>query len=348
MIKIAIVGTGGMASSHVKNFTEIPGCRISAICDVDEPKAVDFAAKNELKVPIFRSFSELLEKADCDAVSNVTPDAYHSALSIDAIAAGKHVLCEKPLATCYADAKKMADEAKQKGVINMVNFSYRNSPAIHKAAQLIASGKIGVVKHLDACYLQSWLSSNGWGNWRSDDKWLWRLSTAHGSGGVLGDVGVHLLDFATYPVGQVKNVHCRLKNFEKAPGNQIGEYKLDANDSAIITVEYENGCIGIIHTSRYATGYKNCLQLRIFGDEGAIRIDLDDAYDTLDICTGKDRHEAVWKTVKCRKTPNIYKRFVNSIKKGENDQPDFARGAAIQKILDACIESDQTDSTIQI
>ncbi|NQT59481.1 MAG: Gfo/Idh/MocA family oxidoreductase [Bacteroidetes bacterium] len=348
MIKIAIVGTGSMADTHAKNLAQIPGCTISSVCDVDETKAVEFAAKHELKVPIFSSFSELLEKTDCDAVTNATPDAYHARISLEAIAAGKHVLCEKPLATCYADAQEMADAAKQQGVINMVNFSYRNAPAIHKAAQLIADGKIGNVKHLDACYLQSWLSSNGWGDWRSEDKWLWRLSTAHGSGGVLGDIGVHILDFATYPVGKVKNVYCRLKNFTKAPGNQIGEYKLDANDSAIITAEYENGCIGTIHASRYATGYKNCLQLRIFGDEGAIRIDLDDATDTLDICAGTDRHEAVWHTVACRKTPNMYKRFVDSIKKGKNDQPDFARGAAVQKIMDACIKSDQTDSTIQI
>ncbi len=348
MVKIAIVGTGGMASSHVKNFAQIPGCRISAICDIDESKAVEFAAKNELKVPIFTNFSELLEKTDCDAVTNVTPDAYHAALSIEAIEAGKHILCEKPLATCYADAKEMADIAKQKGVINMVNFSYRNSSAIHKAAQLVADGKIGTVKHLDASYLQSWLSSTVWGDWRSGKNMLWRLSTAHGSGGVLGDIGVHILDFATYPVGNVKNVHCRLKNFEKAPGNKIGEYTLDANDSAVITVEYENGCIGTIHTSRYATGYINCLQLRIFGDEGAIRINLDDSYDKLDICAGKDRHKPVWKTLHCRKTPSIYKRFIDSIKKGENDQPDFARGAEIQKFLDACIESDQTDSTIMV
>lgn len=348
MINIAIVGTGGMAKAHAGNFTQIPGCRISAICDIDTAKAVEFASENELKVPIFSSFSELLEKADCDAVTNVTPDAYHAALSLEAIAAGKHVLCEKPLATCYADAKEMADAAKKKGVINMINFSYRNSSAIHKAAQLVADGKIGTVKHLDASYLQSWLSNTAWGDWRTSDNLLWRLSTAHGSGGVLGDVGVHILDFATYPVGKVKNVHCRLKNFEKAPGNKLGEYTLDANDSAIITAEYENGCIGTIQATRYATGYQNCLQLRIFGDEGAIRIDLDNASNTLDLCAGEDRHKAVWKTVRCRKTPNMYKRFVDSIKKGENDQPDFARGAAIQKILDACIESDQTDSTIQI
>jgi predicted dehydrogenase len=348
MVKIAIVGTGGMANAHAQNFAQIPGCRISAVCDVDKSKAAEFADRHDLKVQAFGDVSELLAQTECDAVTNVTPDAHHAAVSLKAIKAGKHVLCEKPLATCYADAKKMADAAKRKGVINMINLSYRNSSAIHKAAGLVAEGKIGRVMHIDASYLQSWLTGNSWGDWRSSDNWLWRLSTGHGSGGVLGDLGVHILDFATYPVGKVSKVHCRLKNFKKAPGNRIGEYKLDANDSAVITIEFAGGAIGTVHTSRYATGYSNCLQLRIFGDEGAIRIDLDDAYDTLDICAGKDRHKVVWRKVKCGKTPSIYKRFVDSIKKGENDQPDFARGAVIQKILDSCLESDRVDSTIRV
>lgn len=348
MVKIAIIGTGGMAGSHVENFTKIPGCRISAVCDIDNIKAQKFIEKYNLSVPIFSNITELLRNTDCDAFSNVTPDAYHAEISLEAIAAGKHILCEKPLATNFADAEEMTFSAKQQGIINMVNFSYRNASAIHKAAQLIAEGFIGAVKHMDANYLQSWLSTTCWEEWKEGDTWPWRLSTAHGSKGVLGDIGVHIIDFAMYPIGKIKNVHCRLKNFTKVPDNQLGEYKLDANDSAVITAEFENGCIGTIHTSRYATGYTNSLQLRIFGDEGAIRIDLDDSYDTLDICAGKDRYKALWKTLRCQKTPSIHKRFIESIKKGENDQPDFARGAAVQKILDACIESDITDCTINV
>jgi len=348
MIKIAIVGTGGMANAHAASFKKIPGCKVSAICDTNKKNADDFLAHQELKVPYYADFSELLANEDIDAVTNVTPDAFHAPLSLQAIAAGKHILCEKPLATNYADAKKMAVAAKRKGVINMVNLSYRRSSAIQRAAQLVAEGKIGKVMHVDACYLQSWLSSTAWGDWRTGDSKLWRLSTAHGSGGVLGDIGVHIVDFATFPAGPVKKVHCKLQNFKKAPGNKIGKYKLDANDSAVITVEFAGGAIGTIHTSRYTTGYNNTLQLRIFGDEGAIRIDLDQSYDTLDICSGEDRHKAKWKTMKCRKTPGIYKRFIKSIKTGVNDQPDFARGAAVQKVLDACFESDKTDKTIKV
>jgi predicted dehydrogenase len=346
MIKIAIVGAGGMAGAHANSFRKIPGCKITAVCDVNRKNAEEFLARQKMDVPFYEDFAELLEREDCDAVTNVTPDAFHAPLSLQAIAAGKHVLCEKPLAVNYAEAKKMAAAAKRAGVINMVNFSYRNASAIHKAARLVQAGKIGAVKHLDACYLQSWLTSTAWGDWRASDNWLWRLSTKHGSNGVLGDIGVHIVDFATYPAGGVKAVHCKLQNFKKAPGNRIGNYILDANDSAVITVELASGAIGTIHTSRYATGYRNCLQLRIFGEDGAIRIDLDKSYEQLEISAGKDRHRAVWKTIPCPKTPNIYQRFIKSIRTGKNDQPDFARGAEIQKILDACFESDKTDKTV--
>ena len=337
-----------MANAHAASFKKIPGCKVSAICEVNKKNAADFLAHQKLNVPCYQDFAELLANEEIDAISNVTPDAFHAPLSLQAIAAGKHVLCEKPLATCYADAKKMATAAKRKGVINMVNLSYRNSSAIHRAHDLIAAGKIGQVKHVDAAYLQSWLVSKAWGNWRTGKNWLWRLSTRHGSAGVLGDIGVHIVDFASYPAGQIKKVHCKLQNFKKAPGNKIGEYKLDTNDSAVITAEFAGGAIGTIHLSRYTTGYHNCLQLRVFGDKGAIRIDLDKSKTELEICAGKDRHSAKWRTIKCRKTPSIYQRFIQSIKTGKNDQPDFARGAEIQKVLDACIQSDKMDKTIKV
>jgi len=202
--------------------------------------------------------------------------------------------------------------------------------------------------HVEASYLQSWLASKSWGDWQTKTAWLWRLSKVHGSLGVLGDVGVHIIDFTSFPAGKIKSVNCKLKTFHKAENDKIGEYTLDANDSAIISVEFQNGAIGTIHTTRWATGYPNSLSLRIFGDKGAIRIDLDKAYDKLEICRGKNIDKFKWETINCGKTPNMYERFINSILTGKNDQPDFARGAEIQKILDACIKSDETKRIVEV
>jgi predicted dehydrogenase len=233
-------------------------------------------------------------------------------------------------------------------VINMVNFSYRNSSAIHRARQMVARGDIGRVLHVEASYLQSWLSSTVWGDWRTSPGWLWRLSSAHGSKGVLGDIGVHILDFATYPVGPIKELTCRLKTFPKAKGNRVGEYKLDANDSAMIQVEFKGGALGSVTTTRWATGHVNSLDLAMYGDKGAIKIDLDASYNELRVCRGKDTATGTWKTINVPATPDMYKRFITSIRTGKNDDSDFARGAAIQKALDACYVSDKERRPVRV
>jgi predicted dehydrogenase len=347
MIKIGIVGTGGMAHAHAEAFRRIPGCRLVAACDVIPDRARAFATKFDIPA-WYPDVGELLDDAAVDAISVVTSDAGHCPVSLAAIRRGKHVLCEKPLAVNYAEARKMAAAAKRKGVINLVNLSYRNAPAIHKAHDLVADGAIGRVTHMEASYLQSWLSSKYWGDWRKSSGWLWRLSKAHGSLGVLGDIGVHIFDFASYAAGDIRRVDCRLKTFPKAKGDKLRGYKLDANDSAVATVELANGAIGTIHTTRWATGHANSLLLRIFGDKGGIVVDLDCSYNELQVCRGKDIDKLKWRTVRCPRVPNMYRRFITSIKTGENDQPDFARGAAIQKVLEACVKSDATGRAVRV
>ncbi|NLW49722.1 MAG: Gfo/Idh/MocA family oxidoreductase [Candidatus Brocadiaceae bacterium] len=347
MIRIAIVGTGGMANTHARAYADIKGCKLVAACDVVPERARAFAERHGMP-HAFSNLDEMLAEVEFDALSNVTSDAAHAPVSLRAIAAGRHVLCEKPLATNYPDARRMAAAAKRKGVVSMVNFSYRNSAAIHRAHDMIRRGDIGRVMHVEASYLQSWLTSSHWGDWRSGSAWLWRLSTAHGSKGVLGDIGVHIIDFASYAAGDIRSVNCRLKTFPKARGDRIGEYRLDANDSAVITVETADGAIGTIHTTRWATGHKNSLLLRVYGEEGGIIVDLDRSYTELQVCRGRNIRTQEWSTVRCAATPTIYQRFIKSIRTGVNDQPDFARGAAVQKVLDACFESDAEGRAVKV
>lgn len=347
-IRLAIVGTGGMANVHAQNFLAAKDVELSAVCDISSERAREFAAKHAPKAQIYTDFAKLLREVKPDAVANVTPDSLHAPLTLQAIAAGCHVFCEKPLATNYADALKMAKAAQKAGVINMVNFTYRNAPAIQLARELVRKGKLGEIVHVEASYLQSWLSSKGWGDWRTSPGWLWRLSSKHGSKGVLGDVGVHILDFASMPVGPVGKVNARLKTFTALKGKKRGSYNLDANDSALMTVEFANGALGVIHTSRWATGYPNSLFLRIHGTKGALRIDLDKSHDTLEVCLGPDIDAHAWKTIKAPPVPTTYQRFIAAVRSGKNGEPDFARGAEIQKILDACFVSDKRGRAVKI
>lgn len=346
-VRLAIVGTGGMANNHARRFKEIAGCKLVAAVDVSRERVEKFAAEHGIP-NVFDSLDALLAWNQFDAVTIVTPDAFHAAQSIQCLKAGKHVLCEKPLAINHADAKKMVAAAKKAGVINMVNLSYRDWPAIQAVAAVIASGKIGEIRHVEASYLQSWLPSKVWGDWRTTPAWLWRLSSRHGSRGVLGDVGVHIVDFASFPAGPISRVYGKLKTFHKAKGDRIGEYILDANDSAVMTVEFANGALGTIHTTRWSGGHANRLFLKISGTKGSVEIDSERSISSYKLSAGKELDKAQWITVEAKPTPNNYARFIKSIRTGKQDQPDFARGAEIQKVLDAVIASDAKNAPVKV
>jgi predicted dehydrogenase len=347
MVRIGVIGTGGMANVHARAFGEMRGCKVVAACDIVEDRVRAFGERHGISA-LYTNLERMLAEAELDAVTNVTSDAAHCPTTLAAVRKGLHVLCEKPLAVSYAEARRMVSAAKRKGVINMVNLSYRNSSAIHRAHNLVRQGRIGDVRHVEAGYLQGWLSAMDWRRARRRPGMLWRLSSAHGSKGVLGDLGVHILDFTSYAVGDIRTVDCRLQAFPKLKGNRIGEYRFDANDSAVMTVEFSGGALGVVHTTRWATGQNNSVRLRVYGTKGSIIVDLDESYGELKLCRKNKEGRPEWQTVKCAPTPSIYKRFVKSIRTGVNDQPDFARGATIQKVLDACFTSSEQQGPVKV
>ena len=339
-MKLLVLGTGGMAKAHANAFGAMPGVEVVAACDVDAGRADSFAAEHHIPKS-YGSLEAALKAGGFDAVTNVTPDPVHHPTTLACLAAGKHVLCEKPLAENFALAQEMTEAAEKSGLVNMVNLSYRNVPALQMARKLIADGKVGDVRHVEASYRQSWLVANNWGHWNTDPKWLWRLSSKHGSRGVLGDVGIHILDFATYATGlQPVSLQARLKTFDKAPGGQIGDYVLDANDSAVMSLEFDNGALGVIHTSRFMTGYANTLRLHVFGTEGALEIDHNVDYTRLKVCEGEDVHTQAWAGVECPPVKNNFQKFADAVKSGTNGEPDFAHATKLQGYLDACFEAE--------
>lgn len=338
-VRLAIIGTGGMANVHAQRFRDIRGCHLVAACDINRERAEEFAKRHSIP-HVFEDAASLLAGVDCDAVSIVTPDSLHKPLAIECLQAGKHVLCEKPLALNAPDAKEMLVAARAARVVHAVNFTYRGFPCIQAAARMAQSGDLGEVRHVEASYLQAWLVSKAWGDWRTTPAWLWRLSKKHGSAGVLGDVGVHIVDFATFPAGPIREVFCRLKAFPKAPRNRIGEYRLDANDSAVLNVEFINGALGVIHASRWVGGHANRLALKIAGTEGTLAIDTDWGSDVLRVCRGKNLETGTWKEIRHKPVPTVFQRFITAIRTGGSAEPDFARGAEIQRVLDASFDSD--------
>lgn len=338
-VRVLVIGTGGMARNHVEAFKAIPGVSVVAGVDTRPEQLATFCETHQIARG-FASVDEALRWGEFDAVTNVTPDPVHYPTTMPMLAAGKHVLCEKPLAVNAKDAEEMAAAAAKAGVVNLVNLTYRNVAAMQKARAMVAAGAIGEVRHFEASYLQSWLTQPAWGAWNEQSQWLWRLSTAHGSKGVLGDVGIHIADFATYVAGAfIHDVSCLLKTFHKAPGDRIGEYVLDANDSATMQVSLENGALGTIAATRFATGHLNDLRLRIYGTKGGLEVLFEKAESRLNACLPPDQEQARWHPVETDPVPTNYERFIAAIRGEQTDAPDFARGAELQRFLDRAEES---------
>jgi predicted dehydrogenase len=343
MIKIGIIGTGAMAHAHANEFGNIQECKVVACSDTVPGKAREFADGHGIPAA-YEDNVEMLDREDLDAVSVVTPDRYHMEPVLQVIERGLHVMCEKPLASSLEDAQRMTEAAVDRGILTCVNFSYRNAPAVQEAARMVSDGVLGRIYHVEGSYLQSWGMTVFIGEMAPGPWWQWRMSTRHGSAGTLGDIGIHLLDLAAFVVGDIDQISCALRTFDKpVPG--VGEYVFDANDSMVSTVGFANGAIGSLHSSRLAFGHGNTVALRVFGQEGALDINLDRPEENaLRACLVKNGKPGMfepgnWEPVTCLPVPNMYRRFITSILDNRQGQTSFEGALNVQRYLDACFRS---------
>ena len=347
-MRLLILGTGRMAASHARHFAAIDGVTLVGGVDIDPDNLEAFRAEHGIAEG-FASLDAALAWGKFDAVSNVTPDSVHHATTMAALAVGKHVFCEKPLATDYAKALEMTGAAESAGLVAMVNLTYRNVAQLQKARELVAAGAIGTIRHIEASYLQGWLSPRDWNDPTIAGPWLWRLSRKHGSNGVLGDLGIHIVDFASYAAGSaVTALFCRLRTFDKTTGGTLGEYDLDANDSFSMTATFANGALGSIHSSRWATGHANDLRLRLYGEKGGIEVTHGNAGSALRICTGADIESNAWRDLAAGPVPTNYQRFAAAVKAGKTAEPSFRTAADLQRVLDLAIVTDGQGREMEI
>jgi predicted dehydrogenase len=245
------------------------------------------------------------------------------------------------------EARRVAAAARKAaagGAIHMVNFTYRRSAAFQEAIQLVREGRLGNLRQVQSFYLQSVLVSATWGHWSSPGM-LWRLETAAGSAGVLGDIGCHILDLTTAIAGPVKQVRSALATFPKITpdGREVTEWeghKLDANDLAFVELRFADGALGITQVSRWAVGHVNHLRFEAAGTKSALRFELDaypGTYDEIELF-----EDGKWHRRCLVPTLGVFDRFINAVKSGKQDQPDVFRGAEIQAVLDAAERSAQT------
>lgn len=202
MVRLGIAGAGAMAEYQVGKFRQLPSCEVLACVDRKPGNAESFALRLGLERH-FTSIYDLLDSGACTALSCAASDRHHARLALAAMERGLPVFCEKPLARTLAECELMAQKASATGLVNFVNFSKRNAPALAALKAVLASGEIGGIIAVEAEYLQGWVLSRVWGDWRTTPRWRWRLLPEESSAGVVGDLASHIVDALIYLFGDL-------------------------------------------------------------------------------------------------------------------------------------------------
>ncbi|GAB4475208.1 MAG: Gfo/Idh/MocA family oxidoreductase [Anaerolineae bacterium] len=277
-IGVGMLGYAFMGRAHSNALLKLPYMmypppaipRLVAICGRDEKAAAEVAARFGYQ-GFYTDWRRMLEDDRILLFDNGGPNDTHAEPCITAAQAGKHILCEKPLARTAEEAKAMLDAVNKAGVQAMVAFNYRFVPAVRQARDLIAGGALGKIYHFRAMYLQDWLMP------QFNTGMLWRMQKSIAGTGAIGDLASHIIDLGHYLVGsRIKSVQALTRTFihERAwPDGSMGQ--VDVDDAFAAVIEFENGAVGTLEGSRLAAGRKNFNTLEISGEKGAIHWELE-------------------------------------------------------------------------
>lgn len=276
-IGVGLLGYAFMGKAHSNALKKLPYMlyppvaipELTAIAGRNAA-AVEEAARRFGYRKAYTDWRALVEDPDVHLLDNVGPNNLHAAPSILAAQLGKHVLCEKPLARNAAEAKAMWDAVEQAGVKHMTAFNYRFVPAVRMIRELIDQGALGRIYHWRAAYLQEWIMPH------YGTPIIWRLEKETAGSGALGDLGAHIIDLAHYLVGGIKSVSALTKTFiQQRDRDDGGSGAVDVDDAFAAAVEFENGAIGTLESTRFAAGRKNYNSFEINAEKGSVRFNLE-------------------------------------------------------------------------
>jgi len=277
-VGVGMLGYSFMGKAHSNALKKLPYMiypppavpELVAICGRDEA-AVAEAARRYGYARYTTDWRDLIDDERVQLFDNGGPNDAHAEPCIAAAAAGKHIICEKPLARNAEEAATMLAAVRAAGVKHMVAFNYRFVPAIRQARQLIESGVLGRIYHYRAIYLQEWILPH-YGTPR-----IWRLDKQQAGSGALGDLGAHIIDLAHYLVGDIASVGAVTRTFidERPLPDGPGTAKVDVDDAFVATVEFANGALGTLESTRFAAGRKNHQVIEINAELGSLRFDLE-------------------------------------------------------------------------
>jgi predicted dehydrogenase len=386
LMRVALVGYAFMGAAHSQawrnahRFFDLPAVpELAVLCGRDAAAAAVAAGKLGWQETA-TDWHEVVTRDDIDVVDVCSPGDTHRAIAIAALAAGKHVLCEKPLANTLAEAGEMtaaAQEADQRGVFSMVGFNYRRTPALALARELVAQGRLGRIRHIRAQYLQDWIVDPQF-------PLVWRLQKDKAGSGALGDIGAHIVDLACFLTGErLTGVAGTLERFigqrplprEAAglsasagpsgdAGGETGEVTVD--DAAAFFGRTGSGALATFEATRFAAGRKNAMRIELNGSDGSLAFDFE-RLNELQVYDGTvPAADAGFRRILVTEPGHPYAGawwppghglgyehtfvhevadFVRDVSAGTPPAPSFADGLYVQRVMDAVERSSAASCT---
>jgi len=339
------------------------------ICGRNEEAVTEAAAKYGWQ-SAETDWRAVIARDDIDIVDVCTPGSSHEEIAVAALNAGKHVICEKPLANTVAEAERMAAAAQASSGKSMVAFNYRRVPALAYARELVQQGRLGRIFHVRAVYLQDWIID-------PEFPLVWRLVKEEAGSGALGDLGAHIVDAAQFVTGsQITNVSGELRTFiDERP--LVGEThlleatksaergKVTVDDAALFLANFDNGAVGTFEATRFASGRKNGMAIEVNGEKASLRFEFESMNELWVHDHTVDGKDAGFRRVMVTEGDHPYvegwwppghvlgydhtfthefRDFVLDIVNDRAPEPSFADGLYVQRVLDAVERSAQAQS----
>ena len=378
VMNVAMIGGGFMGKAHAMAYAAMPMFFWPAPAIPHRKVVVDVTDSAAETARLRFGFDEassdwraVIARPEIDVVDICTPNNVHAEIAIAAAKAGKHIICEKPLARTVEEARAMAEAVKQAGVIHMVAFNYRRTPAVALAKKYIDEGRIGRILNFRGTYLQDWSADE-------NGPLSWRFQKKIAGSGTVGDIGTHVVDLAHYLVGPIESVNAMTRTYVKTrPIQQGGVDKLgasekssggeraevDVDDEVVSMLKFESGAIGSLEATRNAWGRNNFITLEIHGTKGSIAFNYE-RRDELQVMFADDPADArgfrtvytgpahpygqgLWpipglgigysetKIVECHD-------FFSAIATGKQPSPNFNDGLSCELVADALLRSGET------
>ncbi|MFI2378589.1 Gfo/Idh/MocA family protein [Streptomyces sp. NPDC018964] len=379
-LRIGMVGYAFMGAAHSQGWRtagrvfDLPLRPDMAVICGRDADAVRAAADRHGWAEAETDWRALVERDDIDLVDICTPGDSHAEIALAALAAGKHVLCEKPLANSVEEAEAMtraAEEAKGRGRLAMVGFNYRRVPATALARRMVAEGRIGRLRHVRVAYLQDWLVD-------PEFPLTWRLRREQAGSGSLGDLGAHIVDLAQYLSGErlagvsaLTETFVRERPLPTAPSaglaavSAAGTGQVTVDDAALFTGRFASGALASFEATRYATGRKNALRIELNGERGSLAFDLERLNELEFHDGGEPGTHAGFRRILVTEPEHPYldawwppghglgyehtfvhqaRDLVHAVAEGRVPEPSFADGLQVQRVLAAVEESAEKNS----